>query len=294
VSPKPLSTSGVVQLVTRRARTGERADSQFFTTWATLEQGQWRSDLVSQALQIARSAHWGYRPFAQEFHILQSIDIARTIVRSNPEHGPGGGEKLFIPAEQHAFALEPVGDPIPLFASGDHLTRDPTEFLKALIELELSLGNALVGADADECSGGRARFWLQDPLHATEIARLTPSSSACAFEERDIHGDSMGFLSIDQSEILIAPLSATAPPKRSWLANLRGSERHRRNRVAVPAQQSVAADEGRRYVGQTGDPLPACSSTNRPSRCLSSRGRTALAIARPLSNPGARQTRSRF
>ena len=171
---------------------------------------------------MARSTHWGYRPFAQEFHILQSIDIARTIVRSNPEHGLGGGEKLFIPTEQHAFALEPVGDLIPLFDRGDQLTPGATGFLKTLIELELSLGNVLVGADADERSGGRARFWLQDPLHAAEVARLTPSSSACAFEERDIHGDSMGFLSIDQSEILVAPLSATAPPKRSWLANLLG------------------------------------------------------------------------
>lgn len=215
------STSGIVQLVTRRVRAGGRADSQFFTAWETLEQCGWRADEVSQALQIARSKYWGYRPFAQEFHVAENLDLAKSIARANPQHGRGGGVKLFIPFAQHAKALVPVGDLIPLFECRERTKPSPTGFIETVLELELSLGNALVDADNDGDSSAPTRFWLQEPLHESKIACLEIPSSVSVFQDPDIHGDTLGFESRDDGQVLIAPVPET-PPKRSWLNNILG------------------------------------------------------------------------
>jgi hypothetical protein len=219
VTRSPVSTSGIVQLVTRRARQGHPADSEFFTTWATLEQGDWQADKVSQLLQIAPSAHFGLRPFAQEFHVNGAVGIARSIASSNKQFGLGGGEKLFIPAAKHAATLRPVGDLIPLVAPEDEPPPEATGPIKRLLDLELSLGNTLVASDRGGPSRARSRFWLQDPIHGAEIAGLRLPATIRAFEDLDMHGKSTGYVNPDESQVVIGPFPGS-PVRRSWLARL--------------------------------------------------------------------------
>lgn len=214
----PVSTSGIVQLVTRRARPGHGADSEFFTTWATLEEGNWRDDKVSQLLQIAPSAHFGLRPFAQEFHVNQAVDIARSVARSNKQYGPGGGEKLFIPTAKQAASLVPVGELIPLVAPHD-TPPEAIGLIKRLLDLEISLGNTLVASDGGGPSPSRLRFWLQDPIHEAEVAGLGLPESVRAFQDLDMHGKTAGYVNRGESQVVIAPFPES-PVRRSWLARI--------------------------------------------------------------------------
>ncbi|MEK7413079.1 MAG: hypothetical protein AAB263_07165 [Planctomycetota bacterium] len=203
--PTSLSSSGLVQLVIRRPLAGQCSDSHFFTTWDTLELSQWRSDKVSQLLQIAASKHFGCRPFAQEFDITKEVNIAQSIAQANPQHGPGGGMKLFIPPNEQISAVVPVGDLIPLYEPST-LPIHATGFIKSIIEIEISLGNTFVGSDRDARSGARNRFWLQNPLHLADITRLKIPTSVRAFEEPDMHGNVMGFITTNESQVVLAPM----------------------------------------------------------------------------------------
>ena len=207
----PLSPSGVVQLVIRRPRPGGQADSEFFTTWATLEAGAWQDETLRALLQIRPNPYFGARPFAQEFHVSQSIEGSRTVARANPQYGQGGGEKLFIPRARHAAGLEPIGDLIPLF-SGDEEPPEASGFIRSLIDLELFLGNSLVGSDHAGLLQARSRFWLQEPLHNAEIVRaLKLPASVRSFWDTDIHGRTTGYASADESQVVIAPLPEASP-----------------------------------------------------------------------------------
>jgi hypothetical protein len=213
----PHSTSPIVQLVTRRPRPGQPADSEFFTTWATLEEGDWKADKVSQLLQLAPNIHFGARPFAQEFHVTNAVDVARSFARSNEQYGSGGGEKLFIPAAKHPNAIAPVGDLIPLFECSSPPA--PVGFIKRLLEVELSLGNKLVGSDKSGPSQARSRFWLQEPLHREQLGRLGGSASVFDFEDLDMHGKTTGVVSRQDSQVVVAPFREP-PAQRSWFARL--------------------------------------------------------------------------
>ena len=210
------SSSGIVQLVIRRAEVGQRADSKFFTTWDTLERAQWRAEEINGLLQIRPSPYYGFRPFVQEFHAVRVINIARSISRANPEYGPGGGEKLFIPGREHAAALVPVGELVVLSDSSRERDVEPDGFLKSLIDLEISFGNSLVGSDREKQSGGQRRFWIQAPLHIAEIKRvLKVPDSLRWFEDRDIYGDTAGYVSESDRQVVVAPLqhNKSLPPK---------------------------------------------------------------------------------
>jgi hypothetical protein len=215
------SRSGVVQLTVCKPQPRASTDSEFFTTWEVLERAGWRAADASRALQIAPSDNFGFRPFAQEFDVIADVQIGRTISRANPQHGPGGGEKLFIPSAEQARALTPVGDLIVLDEDEDEDedAPEPAGFIADMIEHELALGNALLRADR---RGSREsfRFWLQDPLHLVELERVLKSiPSAARFEDLDPHGMTAGFVDGDE-QILIAPFKR--PPPRSWVSRLFG------------------------------------------------------------------------
>ena len=213
----PFSSSGLVQLVSRRPRPGERAESQFFTTWRTMEMGQWQSDLVYGLLQFRPSKYYGLRCFAHEFHIAKPVKIARTVARANPQFGPGGGEHVFIPQASHAQALVPMGDLIPLFDSGNQPGPTPKGFIAELIDLETSLGNSLVASDSQETSPARNRFWMQEPLHQAEIRRMLALPQCVQFfEEDEIYGNTRGFVSDEDGQVLISPAMQPEPANRWW------------------------------------------------------------------------------
>lgn len=211
------SKSGIVQLTIRKPVAGTSTDSEFFTTWDVLEQAGWRAAEASRALQIAPSEHFGFRPFAQEFDLIADVQIARTVARANLQHGPGGGEKLFIPSDQQARALTPVGDLIVLDPDDIREPPQPLGFISDVIGRELAHGNTLVGADR-RGNQGSCRFWLQNPLDFAEFERTLKSAPANSrFEDLDPHGKTAGFADADL-QLLIAPFSP--PPPKSWIARL--------------------------------------------------------------------------
>lgn len=89
-------------------------------------------------LQIKPSENYGLRPLVQEFHLAEAIDVARSESRANPQFGPGGGVKLFIPTEKHRKALVPIGDLVPLLDSVDEPAPEAVGFLETVIDLEVS------------------------------------------------------------------------------------------------------------------------------------------------------------
>jgi len=209
----------VVQLTIRKHVAGACTDSEFFTTWEVLDRAGWRAADASRALQIAPSDHFGFRPFAQEFDVIADVNIARTIARANPQHGTGGGEKVFVPIVEQARALAPVRDLIGLDADTEQETPEPTGFIADMIKFELALGNVLLLADR---RGNRQslRFWLQSPLHLAELERTLKSGPAASrFEDVDPHGTTTGFVDGD-AQVLIAPF--TPLPPRSWISRLLG------------------------------------------------------------------------
>ncbi len=211
------SRSGIVQLTVRKPVARAPTDSEIFTTWEVLERSDWRAADASRALQMAPSVHFGFRPFAQEFELSADVHVARTVARANPQHGPGGGEKLFIPFNEQARALMPVGDLIYLDEHDEEQTPQPAGFVAEMIRIEAALGNALVRAD---CKGSRnsLRFWMQDPLHIAELERTIRSfPAACRFEDLDPHGNTAGFVDADQ-QTLISPFKQ--PQVRSWISKL--------------------------------------------------------------------------
>lgn len=213
------SKAGVVQLTIRRPAAGASTDSQFFTTWDVLERAGWRAADASRALQIAPSEHFGFRPFAQEFEVIADVQIARTIARANPEHGSGGGEKLFIPIGDQARALRPVGDLIVLDADDVSEPPKPTGFIADLINYELAHDNTLVGADRFGHHGS-FRFWLQTPLHIVDLERaLNSVPSNSRFQDLDPHGNTAGFVDAD-SQCVIAHFSPST--SKSWISRLFG------------------------------------------------------------------------
>lgn len=195
-----------MQLVTRRPVKGQRAESPFFTTWETIEKGQWRSDLVSGLLQVAPSKYYGLRSMVHEFHAVEEIQIASSISFANPQFGIGGGEKLFIPYEAHASALIPIGELIHL--EGTKANRKLTGEISAIIDLELSLGNEIIAADHTDTPRSLERFWMQDLIHFSEIKKkLNLPASVNRFEDLDIHGNLTGYVSYELGQIILSPLA---------------------------------------------------------------------------------------
>jgi hypothetical protein len=207
-------------LVTRRPQKGQRCDSEFFTTWQTMEDGEWRSDLVNGLLQIRPSEHYGLRCFAQEFEALGDLQVAVSTAQANPSYGAGGGQKLFVPAALHARGLSPVGEPIPLAVPGCRANAEPKGFFAEVIQLELSQGNSLFAADVTDSAPGRSRFWMQEPLHLDAIQRaLRLPLSTRLFQEEDIYGSVQGFFELEGAQVVIAPMK-TSVVRESWLRRL--------------------------------------------------------------------------
>lgn len=91
------SSSGIAQPVIRRPRAGDRADSQFFTNWETLEAAEWDAAKVSGLLQTRPSPYYGLMPFVQEFHLVKAMNIATTVAKANPQYGEGGERSYLSP-----------------------------------------------------------------------------------------------------------------------------------------------------------------------------------------------------
>jgi hypothetical protein len=181
-----------------------------------MERGEWRADLVSSLLQIRPSSYYGYKCFAQEFAVIRDTDAARSIARNNPQYGSGGGERVFIPAASHARSLQPAGDLITLGPSD--LAREPTPAgaIADIIRLELSLGNVLLRSDDTDKPTALRRSWLQHCLHLEEIrGAVNVPTSVQWFEDPDIYGSASGYISTDDSQVIVAPLPKR--PSRSWL-----------------------------------------------------------------------------
>lgn len=209
-----------MQLVTRRPAKGQRAESEFFTNWETIEKGQWRSDLVNGLLQVAPSKYYGLRSMVQEFHVLEEIQIASSISMANPQFGVGGGKKLFIRYETHATALTPIGELIQLQGNGTKANQKPTGVIAAIIDFEVSLGNKLVAVDRTETPQPLDRFWMQDMLHFSEIKKkLNLPGALSAFQDIDIHGNVTGYVSYELGQILLSPL--VTPVKESFWENVK-------------------------------------------------------------------------
>lgn len=97
----------------------------------------------------------------------------------------------------------------------------PNGFLKDLIDLENSMENSLIGSDCEKSSGRQCRFWLQEPLHLSEIDRaLKIPASFRRFEDRDLHGDAAGYFSEKEASILIAPLGVPSATSVAWVRSV--------------------------------------------------------------------------
>jgi hypothetical protein len=217
----PRSTSGIMQLVTRRAVKGTFAESQFFTTWPTVEAGQWRGESISALLQVAPSRFYGFRSMVQEFHALRPLQAAIGISQANPQFGIGGGERIFIPYEDHPTGLEPLGEPIPLGRDVLDTGAKPKELLADIVALELSLGNELLAVDRTDTPSILDRFWMQETLHFADIEARFPSSPDFErFDDPDPHGSVCGYISRDLGQVLLSPLQDAERPsgssRRSW------------------------------------------------------------------------------
>jgi hypothetical protein len=210
-----------MQLVTRRAIKGTFAESQLFTTWRTVEEGKWRGETVSALLQVAPSRFYGFRSMVQEFRVLTEIPAAIGIAEANPQFGAGGGEKVFIPYEDHPAGLEPLGDPIPLGRDALHSDAKPKELLADIIGLELSLGNDLVAVDRTDSPSTLDRFWMQETLHFSDIeARFVPPPTFKRFDDQDLHGSVCGYIDYRSGQVLLSPLQESERPpassSRAW------------------------------------------------------------------------------
>jgi hypothetical protein len=206
MEPKRMSTSGIVQLVIRRAVAGHQADSQYFTTWDVLSKAGWRADVASGMLQMKPGKHYGLLPFAQEFNTLMEIEVATTMTLANKQYGPGGGVKLYIPFRDHQEGLEPVGELIPVGGYSELCDPEPAGVIKDLLDLEISLGNTLLGADRVLGEEAKRRFWMQDPLHLPEIDReLNLPQSIQPFEDPDMHCNVAGFVDMENMQFVGAP-----------------------------------------------------------------------------------------
>ena len=206
MKPIQRSSAGIVQLVMRQPVAGRPADSQFFATWDTLAQAGWRADVASGMLQMRPGEHYGVFPYAQEFHALTDIEMASTEARANPKFGPGGGVKLIIEFKQQLTGNEHIGDLIPLLGFSEPCDPRPSGGIKDILDLETSLGNTLVGADRVLGEVAKRRFWMQNPLHDSEIAkRLHVPQSIRPFEDLDIHGDVAGFVDLEDMQVVGAP-----------------------------------------------------------------------------------------
>lgn len=205
---------------------GRPLDSEFFTTWQTMARADWRADEASGLLQIAKNPHFGFFPFAQEFHVQSKVGVARTIAKANTQHGPGGGEKLYFPRSTHRAALKPVGPLIRLGGSElDAPPATPSGSLKELFERSTAAGGEFLASDRTTLPDGgpRRRFWFTESLPLREIGQLNCPPDVRFFQDEDMHGNSCGLITTDGLQVLIAPFQqGEAPRKRSWFGKLFG------------------------------------------------------------------------